>query len=461
MVIKEDSDRIKELKHKSRRYSIQEGIFNAAKISFGDYYVSPFAIAINASSSLVALFSSIPGLLGPLSQVFSSRLIEKTSRKKIILRSVLLESLLWIPFVLVAFLFYYGIAVKFLPIFLLLVFSLNIIIMNITSPAWFSWMGDIIDEEYRGRWFAKRNLLIGFVSVLLAISSAFALDYLEKRGFVIFGFAVLFSLTIFMRLLCYFVFKKQYEPKLKLKKGYYFSFYDFIMSSSKSNFGKFTIFRSFLWFAASISSPLFSVYLLRTLELTYPKYMILILIGTFYSLLVLKLFGKLADNYGNYRILCISSVFIPLVPILWILSSSFWYLVTIPPLVSGISWAGFNLASSNFIYDNVSVQKRGLIVSYFNLLGGLGVFLGGGLGALLIKFLSFDFIEPIIAIFIFGGIVRMVVVFFGLGKIKEIKKTKKIKSFFELENTIFREMKPTLIEEFHDLKAIKSYIWQK
>jgi len=39
------------------------------------------------------MLSSITGLLGPLSQLFGSRLIEKFSRKKIILKTVFLESL--------------------------------------------------------------------------------------------------------------------------------------------------------------------------------------------------------------------------------------------------------------------------------------------------------------------------------------------------------------------------------
>ena len=79
---------IKKLKHKSRRLSIKEGMFAAASGSVGNTYISPFAIAINASNSLVALLSSISGLLGPLTQMFSSKLIEKYSRKKIILKFI-------------------------------------------------------------------------------------------------------------------------------------------------------------------------------------------------------------------------------------------------------------------------------------------------------------------------------------------------------------------------------------
>ena len=47
------------------------------------------------------------------------------------------------------------------------------------------------------------------------------------------------------------------------------------------------------------------------------------------------------------------------------------YLVFVPVLISGVVSAGFNIASNDFIYDNVRAEKRGLAVSYFNMLNGI------------------------------------------------------------------------------------------
>ncbi|MCK5149623.1 MFS transporter [Candidatus Pacearchaeota archaeon] len=456
-----DSPKIKELKHKARRKSIKEGIFFSAKSSFGDRYISPFAIAINASNSMVALLSSVSGLLGPLAQIFSSRLIEKHSRKKIILKAIFFESLMWLPLIIMAILFYKGILVNTLPLLLLLSFSLYIILANIGSPAWFSWVGDLVDEKYRGRWFSKRNLITGFVSAILAIFSSFFLNYFKQINLVMFGFIILFSLAFISRLVCWKIFKKLYEPKIKLKKGYYFSFWNFLKNAPKNNFGKFSIFRALLNFACSISSPLLAVYLLRNLKFNYPTYMIIIMSSSIFSLIVLNGWGKFADKYGNYKVLGITSILIPIVPFLWIFSPFPVYLIFIPALISGISWAGFTLATGNFIYDNVSQQKRGLAISYCNMLNGIGIFLGAGLGALLIKFLTISFIEPISLIFIIGGITRMMVVFFGIPKIKEMKKTKKFDSSKIIKNIRFKQAKSTLMEEAHEIMSIKEYLRTK
>jgi MFS family permease len=189
--------------------------------------------------------------------------------------------------------------------------------------------------------------------------------------------------------------------------------------------------------------------------------MLISLSGTFFSLLVMNLLGNFADRYGNYHVLCVASVLVPVIPLLYIISSSPIYLIFVPSLISGITWVGFNLASGNFIYDNSTPQKRGLVVSYFNMLGGIGIFLGAGLGAFLVKFLPTNFIEPIIGVFILGAIARMIVVFFLLSNIHEIRKTEKYNGPRELKKIIFKEAKDSLVEEAHELMAINKYLYTK
>ena len=455
---KKDTPRVKELKHQARRHSIKEGMWATVQSSFGNNYITPFAIAINASNSLVALFGSVAGLLGPLTQLFSSRLIEKNSRRKIILRAVLFEALMWIPFILIAFLFYKEIALNLLPLLLILAFAIHIIAWNIAAPAWFSWIGDIVDDKYRGRWFAKRNLLLGFVYIVLAIIAAFLLDYFKNKNLVMFGFMILFLVALIGRYISWRCFKKLYEPKLKLKKSDYFSFWDFLLKSPKTNFGRFALFRFFLAFSTAVISPLIAVYLLRNLGFNYVIYMIITMAGSFFALTIIEFWGKLADRFGNYKVIIISSLLIPLIPILWILNKSPIYLILIPSVIGGVFWAGFHLAAGNFIYDNVRQEKRGVAVSYYNMLLGLGTFLGAGLGAILIKYLNTTFIEPIILIFIISGILRFFTIIIGLSKMKEVRKVKEFKGTQSLKNLILKEARPTLVEEVHQIISIKKYL---
>jgi predicted PolB exonuclease-like 3'-5' exonuclease len=82
---KEETIDIPYLKKKSREYSIKDGIFATLKDSLGNSYISPFAIAMNSPDYMIAMLSSIPGLLGPISQWKSSKLVEKYQRKLIVI----------------------------------------------------------------------------------------------------------------------------------------------------------------------------------------------------------------------------------------------------------------------------------------------------------------------------------------------------------------------------------------
>ncbi|MCK5615916.1 MFS transporter [Candidatus Pacearchaeota archaeon] len=451
----------KELKKSSRKYSIKEGIYASAKGAFGDSFISPFAIAINTSSSMVAMLSSVAGLLGPLAQISGSKLMENYSRKKIVSKAVFVESLMWLPLIAIALLFYFNIMLGGLPFFLLLTYAIYVIIGNLAAPAWFSWVGDIVDKKHRGRWFSKRTLLTGSVAAVLALASSFLLDHTKRQNTIIIGFIILFSLAFLARFASWRIFKKQYEPKMKMKKGNDFSFTQFILNARNNNFGRFAIFRAFLSFSMGISTPLIAVYLLRTLEFNYTTYMIITISGTFFSLAVMGLWGKFADKFGNYTTMQICCIFIPMYPILWIVSTSPVYLILVPSLIGGVAWAGFLLASGNFIYDNVEKEKRGAAVSYHNMLIGIGTFFGAGLGAFLIKFIKTDMVEPIIIIFIIGGIARMTAVFFFMPTIKEVRKTKKLNGNTGLKEFVRQETIPTLQEEIHQVVSIKDYLIEK
>ncbi len=447
--------------YKARQYSIKEGIFGASRTSFGDSYVAPFAIAIKASNSIVALLTSVIGLLGPLSQIVGSRWMEKTSRKKIILKTVFIEALMWIPFLAMAALFYLDIITNILPVALLLFFGLYIIFQNMGHPAWFSWMGDIVEEKYRGRWFSKRNLIMGFTSVVIAVLASLLLDFFKNKNFEIIGFAILFLLALISRLISLKILKRMYEPKIEIEKRNYFSFWGFFVNAKNNNFGRFTFYRATIALSSAICASLVAVYLIRELQFSYVNYMLVIMGGTFLSLFSMEVWGRIADKYGNYKVIIISSIMIPVIPVLWILHPSIIYLLLVPSLIEGIAWAGLNLATGNFIYDNISSQKRGLAVSYLNMVWGIGVFIGAIISALLIKFLNTNIVSPIIAIFIISAVVRCLVVIIGLSKIKEVRKIKKIGKLKNLLKMMFRGAKPTFVHEIHQVISINSYLRMK
>lgn len=446
-----------ELKHHTRRLSIKDGIFWSARSSFGDQYIAPFSILIGASNSLVAIINSLWNI-GLISQLFGGKLVNKHSRKSNVTKALIAESFGWALLLLSAFFYMKDMYVDKLPYLVITAMSIALFSAGIGYPSWFSWMGDVVDKKFRGRWFSKRSTIISFSVIFFAITSALILNYAKNIGYEKLGFVILFGVAFIARASTIKVVRKQYEPKRKKKKEERYALKSFVRELKNSNFGHFTIFRSMLAFVMGITAPLFSIYLLRNLGFDYVTFMAIMLSGTLFSAITLNIWGKISDKYGSYRVIALSTLIIPLTPLLWTLSTSKIYLFFVPALLGGVAWAGFIMASGNFIYDNVPKEKRGKTISYFNLFIGLSALLGGLISAILLKVINSSLASPIIILFIAGSILRMLVVGFWIPRLKEITNKKKFESVKELEHIILKEIKPTLIEDMHEILEIKEYI---
>lgn len=445
-------------KEKTMKLSVKEGTSASVMTGFGNSYITPYALALNANNAQIGFLSSFVGLVSPLSQIFGSKLMEKFSRKKIIVTAVTLHALMWIPVLVLTFLFSGNILKPYLPILLIIIYSILAIFGSIAGPSWFSLMGDIVPEKIRGRYFGKRNRVAESVALISFITAAFLLDFFKTKGLVLVGFSLLFSIACMARLISVFLFKKHYEPKFRLEKGYYFPLWQFIKKAYSNNFGRFVIFVSLIHFATAIAGPFFAVYMLKDLNFSYTAFMLVNVTSSLASLISMPIWGKFSDKYGNRELLRIGSILIPLFPILWLFSKSPYYLAFVPQLIGGLGWAAFNLGASNFIYDSVSIQRRGLCVAYFNVLIGIGVFLGASLGGLLAHYLTIAFMNKLLFIFLISGILRFVVVLIALPLIKEIRHLKKPKSnpFFYFKEIM--PMKGMVYGIVHNIAKIKDNI---
>ncbi len=413
---------IEKQKKKSLELSIKEGSAASVMSGAGSSFISPFALALNASNLQIGFLSSFVGLIGPLAQLQSIHLMEHYSRKKIVVITVLIQALLWLPIMLLGAMYYFKFWLDYLAILLIIFYSLNIGVGAIASPAWFSWMGDLVPENKRGKYFSRRNRITGFVAIISMLIAGIALDFFKTKGLVLTGFTIIFSVSIISRLYSAGLLNKHYSPKFKLKNGYYFSFNDFIKKGLNTNFGRFTMYVALINFAVAIAAPFFTVYMLRDLGLSYIWFTLISLSSSVFSLLVFPFWGKFADKYGNRMVIIISSIFLPLVPILWIISPSKLYLLFVPSLVGGIFWAGFNLSAFNFIYDCTNPEHRAICSVYHNMIVGIGIFAGAIFGGLIAKYSSITIMGNVFFfIFAVSGVLRIVFALIYLPKIKEIK----------------------------------------
>lgn len=414
-----------ELKQKTMNLSLGEGAMAGVSIYAADQYIIPFALMMQASTFQIGILNAAVGVVTPTMQILGSHLLEKHTRRNILVHGVILQILMFPILILLGFFFTNQINLKMLPILPILLICLHLLYLSfgsVAGPSWFSTMGDIVPAGQRGRYFAKRNIIVTGPPMVIILLLSYMLDYYVAIGTIMIGFLIIYLIAIGARTGSVYLLTKHYYPPMKIEKSEYLRLRDFLRQLFSTNFGKFTLFVALINFGQMIAGPFFSVYMLTELNFNYSTFILVNLSMSFMSLLVFSSLGKYGDQFGNVRLLRIGACILPFLPIMWLFLDTPVGLIFGPQLFSAIGWTAFNLAASNFIYDNSTSHQRGYYVAYYNFVVGIGILTGGLLGSFIITIVPADFMDSFKFLFLLSGIVRGLVVVIFLPLIKETRK---------------------------------------
>jgi len=405
---------------KSLRYSIMDGTFYSMMVGFGESFFSAFAIFLKANNIQLGLLGSLPQALGSLSQLFSNKLIWLfNSRKRFVCTSALLEGLMYIPIALV---FFFG---TFRVYHLILFVSIYWVFGMILGPAWSSWMGDLVYEKERGSYFGRRNRIAGLASFFSFLIAGFVLQrFADGTTTQYIGFVVIFTMAFFSRIVSFVYLTKKYEPEYKTVSEAQFSFLEFIKQARFRNYGLFVIYLCLMNFSVFLAGPFFAAYMLYDLKMSYMTFTIVNAAALIVKYISMPVWGKVSDYYGSKKVLSLAGFLMPIVPLLWLFSKETIYIIIIQ-MYSGFIWAGFEIASFNFIFDTTTPQKRATCVAYYNVLNGAAIILGAMIGGLIVRYNNV-FWSKYLFIFLVSFACRYVVSFIFLNKLKEVREVERI-----------------------------------
>ncbi len=400
---------------KSLKYSIYDGASFAVMDGMTASFMTPFAVALNASVSLIAALTYAPQLVGAFIQLFAVKLVEiLKDRRKILVVSSFVHAILWIPLLLIPY------ATPNQKYLLIVYVTLQTIAVQLMNPIGNSLLGDIVPKYERGRFFGLRNRVVGATSFIVALIAGLILNYFSPKH-PFFGFAILFSVAFIARLLSGVFKGMMYNPEPDLAHEEKFSIFDFVKRMDKTNYGHFVIYIVLFKFAVNIASPFFAVYMLKNLGFSYLQFTALVASELVASFIAMGIWGKIIDARGTKHVLYVTGMLTPVIPILWLFSQNFYYLIAIE-IFSGIAWAGFNLSSSNFIFDAVQPENRVRCIAYYKFFEGIAVFAGALLGGFLINQIpAWIFISSIPFVFLISGVLRLIVSLFLLPTLKEAR----------------------------------------
>ena len=411
---------------RSLRHSLRDGVAFSVQVGAGETYFSAFALFLRATAPQVALLSTLPPLLGSLGQLFSAWIGRFVGRRHLVLAGCTLQAALWLPILLVPILFERQPIVALL-VLLVLYHSAH----SLSAPQWTSIMRDLVSERRRGRYFGLRTRLTTITTFAALVIAGGILHLLDSSGRTYTGFVIVFLLAFLARAVSVYHLSYLHEPaadtpppdmqithwwrSLVASGGVSFSTYFALMNA-----------------AVGISGPFFAVYMLRDLELSYLAYMVLTGTSVLAQFLMLTTWGRVADIYGNRLILWVTSISLPVVPLLWLVTDNVWYLMFCQA-VSGFSRSGFTLASGNLLYELVPRSRRAAYVAFHNVGTATGVFLGAMLGAALllvlparsVLFSDSGIASNLLYLFALSGILRALIALLLARRVREIRKPRR------------------------------------
>ncbi|TAJ94397.1 MAG: MFS transporter [Gammaproteobacteria bacterium] len=409
----------------SLHHSIYDGMAYSVMVGCGESYFSAFALFLRATASQVALISTLPPLLGSIAQLISVWINRRIKVcKPIIIAGVTLQAGIWLP--LIALLIARP-DNAWLPLVVLLIFYYGA--SHLATPAWTRLMGDLVPERRRGRYFAYRNRVTSLINLVSMIAAGIILDVFDRTGSTVIGFTAIFSIAFVARMISVRHIRRMHEPQLHAttleNPGIVFN------TVRHGGAGIFTLYFVCMQMAVAVASPLFTVYMLRDLRFSYVEFMANMGAAVAIQFVTLNLWGRIGDIFGHRLILLLTGVGIPLLPLLWVVSGNFWYLLAVQAF-SGLVWGGFNLACGNLLFDLVPAAQRVSYVAVHNVLYASGVFLGALLGMALIDMIparaawfGATVMTPLLNVFLISTLLRFLVSLLFLGRIREHRKVRR------------------------------------
>lgn len=402
--------------HASLRASTIDGCFYTMMVGFGESFFGAYVVALRASHFIIGLVGSLPQTMGSLAQFLSIELVRLFgSRKRMVTSLVFVQAFLYLPLIL-GMLLPRGWGIPLIVLSITLYFILGMVVV----PAWIEWMGFLVPEKIRGRYYGWRNGITGFFSLFSFLVGGLFLQFMDQHHLVWGGYGALFFLAFLSRILSFLFLRQVEETKHPLPPRLFqhIPSRQALKQLPKTPFFAFLMHTVLMNMAVFISAPYFTPYMLQELHFSYWTFTYVLAIPMLVKALAMPIWGKICDTYGNRNVLAFSATFLGVLPILWIISSHLEFIITIQVL-SGFLWAAYELSSFNSLYDLTAEKSR---MKYSIILNGTNAFAyiaGAMIGERIISLLSaFDlFFSPYHAAFLISGLARFLVAFLWLPRI--------------------------------------------
>jgi len=356
-----------------------DGVFAQATEAITLTYLSLFILALGGTRAQIGLMTALSSLSAALLLLPGASIVERGGNRKLLclwggggVSRVALLVLALLPLALTG------------PTLITVAIAIIVIrnaFMNIGLPAWVSLSADIVPLTWRGRYFSSRNIAMAIAGMIVTYWVGNFITRVGSPG----GYQLALGLAFATGLISTFSFARIAEPPATqnaptpavkppaLLRQFLSLDRNFLALCATAA----------LWnFSLNIAGPFFNVYLVENLKATAATVGVLNVVSSLAALPALRLFGMLTDRWGPRRVQLLTGLLIPIAPLVWAIATSPWYIVLVNS-VNGFLWAGYNLATFNFLLVLTPNEHRARYSALYQIIITVALAVGAAVGGLI------------------------------------------------------------------------------
>lgn len=366
-----------------------------------EVYLPAFGLALGMSPVQAGLLASVPLLAGGVLQLLAPRVIQRArSLRGWVALCVTAQALAFIPLIIVALTGTVATGVVFAAA------SLYWGAGMAAAAGWTPWTARVIPARIRNRFFGRRQGLMQAAMLAGLIGSGAALRAVAPEH-VLHVYAGMFGLAFIARLISAIAVARQgagvdatprrrmrlraIPPKLRgTPRGEVLGYLVAALA------------------AASIAGPFIAPYLLDHHHLSYIEFSAFSAVIVIVKIIAMPFVGRLLHRTSLRHVITISALGIAPIPLLWLVSDSFWWFLVINTY-SGIAWAGFELGMLMALFDADDDAERTTTQVAFSALQAIGAAGASVIGGIVLGAFGTDH-TAYLAVFIVSSLARFIAV---------------------------------------------------
>ncbi len=368
------------------RWSVAEGALAQVFLNWtsGSVLIG-YMLHMGASPAQIALVGSVPLLAQIASPVAAFAAAAWGRRKLLTVLMALASRLTWL---FAAALPSMGLPQASLAPLLVLTVLVSSFFLASNATLWTAWMGDVVPERERGRYFGFRAGVVGVVGMAANLAAG---AFLDRVGAPL-SFQTVLAVSVLLGLLGVAIYLRQIDPPVVRPPLRWREV--FTLPLSVPGFRRFLRFALYWQFVVMLAAPFVFPYFLQELAMSFTQVAWWTSIAAVTALGSTILWGRVVDRAGNRGVLAIATFLAGLLlPGMWILAGltgqQAWFWVS--AFFDAVVWGAIGPAIFNLALVSAPQVNRVVFIAMYSLGTGLSGFLGGVLsGPLMLWFGRFE-----------------------------------------------------------------------